>query len=88
MVFPPLVFNITFYLIGLIDVLLIFWARPGVLLIGSDGQLGSDDPRYVAEVENNSIALLRMNLVPQRGLGEQPPENAFGGANVQMIHLT
>jgi hypothetical protein len=38
---PSMVFGVTFYLMGLINVMLTVWIRPAILLIGSDGQLSS-----------------------------------------------
>ncbi|KAG9082828.1 hypothetical protein FRC06_004836 [Ceratobasidium sp. 370] len=48
---PPLLmfFIVVFYLMGMLNVMLTIWTRPEILLIGSDGELSSDDPRYVTE---------------------------------------
>ncbi|KAG8712918.1 hypothetical protein FRC08_013933 [Ceratobasidium sp. 394] len=43
-------FIVVFYLMGMFNVVLTIWTRPGILLIGSDGELGSNDPRYIAEM--------------------------------------
>ncbi|KAG8694585.1 hypothetical protein FRC08_008386 [Ceratobasidium sp. 394] len=48
---PPLMFFVViFYLMGMLNVVLTIRTRPGILLIGSDGELRLDDPRYIAEM--------------------------------------
>ncbi|KAF8607449.1 hypothetical protein BDV93DRAFT_553148 [Ceratobasidium sp. AG-I] len=42
---PSMVFGSIFDLMGLINTLLTWWARPAILLIGSDGRLDPSDPR-------------------------------------------
>ncbi|QRV89115.1 G protein coupled glucose receptor regulating Gpa2 protein [Ceratobasidium sp. AG-Ba] len=49
---PSMVFSVTFYLMGLINVLLTIWIRPSILLLTSDGQLGPHDPRYIKETRH------------------------------------
>lgn len=62
---PSMVFGVTFYLMGLTNVLLAIWTRPAVLLIGSDGQLDPNDPRVGEAVVNDfdlpQISLSRTN---------------------------
>ncbi|KAG8709761.1 hypothetical protein FRC08_018076 [Ceratobasidium sp. 394] len=51
-------FVVVFYLMGVLNVMLTIWTRSGILLIGSDGELGSDDPRYLAEMgESVTVAI-------------------------------
>ncbi|KAF8757749.1 hypothetical protein RHS01_03179 [Rhizoctonia solani] len=60
-----MVFSSIFNLMGLINVLLIYWTRPAILLIGSDGTLPPTDPRYTLSKEevspNSSLQSLPSN---------------------------
>ncbi|KAJ1306917.1 hypothetical protein OPQ81_007900 [Rhizoctonia solani] len=84
-------FSSIFNLMGLINVLLIYWTRPAILLIGSDGTLPPTDPRYLPSKEDVAADLnnRRPAQIPSTGGGRdleleswQHAANGFGGANV------
>ncbi|KAG8743477.1 hypothetical protein FRC10_011949 [Ceratobasidium sp. 414] len=64
---PSMVFGVTFYLMGLINVMLTIWVRPSILLIGSDGQLSSDDPRFIAEIQAERPDIIQMQRAGRAG---------------------
>ncbi|KAG8756228.1 hypothetical protein FRC12_010634 [Ceratobasidium sp. 428] len=64
---PSMVFSVTFYLMGSINVALTVWVRPSLLLIRSDGQLSSDDPRFVAETQVEAPDIIQPQQADQTG---------------------
>ena len=92
---PSMVFSSIFNLMGLINTLLIWWTRPAILLIGSDGRLNPNDPRNpeVRETLPMTSATQNTNGATRRGssrrdrVSAEPvarPINHFGGVNVPM----
>jgi hypothetical protein len=76
---------------GLINVVLIFWTRPAILLIGSDGCLSPADPR-IADKDDEEI---RMPVILPRDtrVGAQQDDepssrrrvaNGFGGMDIRL----
>lgn len=87
-----MVFSSIFNLMGLINVLLIWWTRPAILLIDSDGCLSPADPRTAEKDEG-----IRMTTIipPPRNMElnarqnkrasarrPRPAGNNFGGVGV------
>lgn len=92
-----MVFSSIFNLMGLINVLLIWWTRPAILLIGSDGRLNPNDPR--ADFEDREVfpivtptqqpsGPMRRTISRHDGVSGEPvphSTNHFGGVNVPRI---
>lgn len=92
---PSMVFSCIFNLMGLINTLLIWWTRPAILLIGSDGRLNPNDPRNSETRESFPMnpATENVNGITRRGNNRRDrapaepvprPANHFGGVNVAM----
>ncbi|KAF8596331.1 hypothetical protein BDV93DRAFT_610949 [Ceratobasidium sp. AG-I] len=90
---PAMVFGATFSLMGFIDVALILYTRPGVLLIGSDGRVNPKD------TDGASVVEVSMDRISSRvddeqsnnrlsDLGTPQKTNHFGGVNVSMLRYT
>ncbi|QRW17206.1 G protein coupled glucose receptor regulating Gpa2 protein [Rhizoctonia solani] len=86
-----MVFSSIFNLMGLINVLLIYWTRPAILLIGSDGTLPPTDPRYTLSKEEVSPNSSLQSLPPNGNIGQDSHQassrrgdNGFGGENVSL----
>ncbi|KAF8705288.1 hypothetical protein RHS03_05308, partial [Rhizoctonia solani] len=86
-----MVFSSIFNLMGLINVLLIYWTRPAILLIGSDGTLPHTDPRYTLSKEEVSPNSSLQSLPPNGNIGQDSHQassrrgdNGFGGENVSL----
>lgn len=86
---PAMVFGATFSLMGFVDVALILYTRPGVLLIGSDGRTNPKD------ADGASVNGIHMDHISSRideeeskdGLssaGGPTNTNHFGGVNVPL----
>ncbi|KAH7335169.1 hypothetical protein B0J17DRAFT_668933 [Rhizoctonia solani] len=85
-------FSSIFNLMGLINVLLIYWTRPAILLIGTDGTLPPTDPRYVPSQDDDVV---KLDPLPVHGstTGRQDSNpviwqhmhmgNGFGGNDVR-----
>lgn len=90
---PAMVFGATFSLMGFIDVALILYTRPGVLLIGSDGRVKpkSIDAESVVEVQLDQISSKiddEQSNNRLSALGTPIKTNHFGGVNVSMLQYT
>ena len=88
-----MVFGATFSLMGFIDVALILYTRPGVLLIGSDGRvnLKDADEASVIEVSMDQLSSRIDDEQPNNRLsdfGTPTKTNHFGGVNVSMLQYT
>ncbi|ELU43670.1 hypothetical protein AG1IA_02298 [Rhizoctonia solani AG-1 IA] len=86
-----MVFSSIFNLMGLINVLLIYWTRPAILLIGSDGTLPPTDPRYTLSKEEVSPNSSLQSLPSNGNIGQDSHQassrrgdNGFGGENVSL----
>ncbi|CAE6446327.1 unnamed protein product [Rhizoctonia solani] len=85
-------FSSIFNLMGLINVLLIYWTRPAILLIGSDGTLPPTDPRYMSPKDNVAVGLNHLPTLRQSTGRRHDSDqaswrrmgNGFGGANIRM----
>ncbi|CAE6447106.1 unnamed protein product [Rhizoctonia solani] len=83
-------FSSIFNLMGLINVLLIYWTRPAILLIGSDGTLQPTDPRYSLSKDNVDTALNHLSTQrPSTGRRQDSDSanwrrtgNGFNGVNL------
>lgn len=84
-----MVFGATFSLMGFVDVALILYTRPGVLLMGSDGRMNTKD------VDGASVSEIHMDQISSRideeeptshlsGIGDPTKTNRFGGVNVPL----
>jgi hypothetical protein len=94
---PSMIFYSIFNLMGVINVSLIWWTRPAILLIGSDGTLGPNDPRFVPEDDiDTDLYACQVPHAPNGASNEgvlrdeeielkepnRQPRNRFGGENV------